>query len=206
MRAALALVALLAGGRALAAPPSLDELVTRLEASSKDVQTLSGEFTQRNRLKLFKQELRSTGRFYFRRPRQIRWEYVAPDPSTLLLDGQTATLSTPGAAPQVFDLAHDAVMRTIFDQLLLWLGPGSLGGARADYDLSVTGSASAPALVLVPKAGGAIARAFQRIELRLDGKSLLLRSILLTEKNGDEKEIVFGKLARNAALPAGAFR
>ena len=42
--------------------------------------------------------------------------------------------------------------------------------------------------------------------LRLDGKTWLMKSILLVEKNGDEKEIDFGKLARNAKLPPDAFK
>ncbi len=188
---------------AAAAPPSVDELTAKLEASSKDVTSLSGEFTQRNKLKLFKQELRSKGRLYFQRPRKIRWEYLDPDPSTLVLDGERATLRTPGAAPQSFDLTKDATMRMVFDQLLTWLGPGSMTQARADYDLSV---AAGPILVLVPKAGSPIAKAFSRIELRLDAKTLLMKSILLTEKNGDEKEITFTKLTRNGPLPADAFQ
>ena len=58
----------------------------------------------------------------------------------LVLDGNQATLTTPGAAPQVFDLDKDATMRAIFDQLLTWLGPGSLAAARDDYDLSTGGT------------------------------------------------------------------
>jgi outer membrane lipoprotein carrier protein len=181
-------------------------LLQRLEESSKTVSTLAGEFSQRNRLRLFKQELRSKGRFFFRRPRQIRWEYTTPDPSTLILDGQRATLTMPGSTPQVFDLERDATMRAIFDQLLLWLGPGSLGQARADYQLSVAGTAEQPVLQLVPKPGGPIARAFLRVALRLDGKSLLIRAIELTERNGDDKEITFTRLDRNPALPPDAFK
>jgi outer membrane lipoprotein carrier protein len=186
-------------------PPPVDELLAKLEASSKDLTTLKGEFTQRTRVKLFKQELRSTGRILFRRPRQLRWEYTAPDPSVMVLDGDRATLTTPGAAPQVFDLAHDATMRPIFDQLLLWLSPGSLGRAREQYQLTVAGTAELPTLVLEPKSG-AMARAFRRVELRLDGRSGLLRGILLVEQNGDEKEIAFTRLERNVALPEDAFR
>jgi outer membrane lipoprotein carrier protein len=201
----LAILAFLFSALAAAAPVSVDELIARLGKSSEGVNTLAGEFTQRNKLKLFKQELRSTGKFYFQRPRRIRWEYVAPDPSTLILDGDTATLRTPGAEPQTFDLAKDATMRAIFDQLLTWLGPGSMAQARVDYDIGALGSAAEPRLSLVPKATSPVAKAFRSIELRLDGKTLLMRSILLTEKNGDEKEITFTHLQRNAAIPAGAF-
>jgi outer membrane lipoprotein-sorting protein len=186
--------------------PPLADVVKKVDAAKAGVETLAGEFTQKNRVKLFKQELSSKGRLYFRKPRQIRWEYTAPDPSVLVLDGNQARMTTPGAAPQVFDLDKDATMRAIFDQLLTWLGPGSLAAARDDYDLSTGGSAAAPTLVLTPKAASAIAKAFARIELRLDAKSWLMKSILLVEKNGDEKEIDFSKLQRNVKLPPDAFK
>ncbi|HEX4456891.1 MAG TPA: outer membrane lipoprotein carrier protein LolA [Polyangia bacterium] len=191
---------------AYAEAPALDALLKDVDAAKASVTTLSGEFTQKNRVKLFKQELIAKGKLYFRQPRQIRWEYTTPDPSTLILDGNRATLTSPGAAPQVFDLAKDATMRAIFDQLLVWLGSGSLAQARVDYDIASGGTTAAPTLLLTPKAASAVARAFTRVELRLDGKTHLLRAIALVEPNGDEKEIVFTKLTKNAALPENAFR
>jgi len=201
----LALV-LLASAAQAAPPPSVDQLLSELSSSAQRTTSLAGEFTQKNRLKLFKQELSSKGRLYFQAPRRIRWEYLAPDPSTLVLDGDRAMLRTPGAAPQVFDLQHDATLRAVFDQLLMWLAPGGLAQARTDYELSTAGSAAEPTLVLVPKASSAVAKAFSRIELRVDGKSKLLRAIKLTEKNGDEKLIELTRLDRNAALPKDAFQ
>jgi outer membrane lipoprotein carrier protein len=207
---ALAGTALLAGaawattGRAEAT--RLDDLLREIDGAKASTESLAGEFTQRNRVKLFKQELTSKGRLYFRKPRQIRWEYTSPDPSTLILDGNVATLSTPGAPAQRFDLDKDATMRAIFDQLLTWLGPGSLAQARADYELALGGTTAAPTLVLTPKPDRAAARAFARVELRVDGKTRLLRSLALVEKNGDEKEITFTKLQKNVTLPADAFR
>ena len=203
---ALAVAVVVAGGAAAAAPLPVDVIVARVDAAKAGVTTLAGEFTQRNKVKLFKQELTSKGKLYFEKPRQIRWEYTAPDPSVLILDGDKATLATPGATRQEFDLSKDATMRAIFDQLLTWLGPGSLASARADYVLSGGGPPAAPTLTMTPKPESAIAQAFTRIELRLDGKTYLMKSILLVEKNGDEKEIDFSKLLRNGKLPADAFR
>jgi outer membrane lipoprotein-sorting protein len=193
----------LCAGSAKAAP-GVDELLARIEKSSSVVNTLAGEFTQKNRLKMFKQEITSKGRFFYQRPRKVRWEYTEPDPSTMVLDGDTATLRTPGVPAQTFDLAKDPVMRAVFDQLLLWVGAGSLSRAKADYALSAGGTDAAPLLTLTPNPGGPIAKAFKRIDLELD-KDLLLKTILLVEPNGDEKKIVFSKMTRNAKLPADAF-
>jgi outer membrane lipoprotein carrier protein len=185
---------------------AVDEVVGKVDAAKAGVETLAGEFTQKNRVKLFKQELASKGRLYFKKPRQIRWEYTTPDPSVMILDGNQARLLMPGAPPQTFDLTRDATMRAIFEQLLTWLGPGSLAAAKTDYALSATGTPAAPVLVLTPRASSAVAKAFARIDLRLDPKSWLMKAIVLVEKNGDEKEIDFSKLARNAKLPPGAFQ
>jgi outer membrane lipoprotein-sorting protein len=195
-----------AGAAGAGGAPSLDELVGKVDAASKHVETLVGQFTQHNRVKLFKQELTSKGLVYFKKPRQIRWEYTEPDPSVMILDGNKATLRSPGSAPQEFDLDKDATMRAIFEQLLTWLGPGSLEHARDDYEMAAGGTREAPTLTLTPKATSAVGKAFGKIELRLDGKSYIMRSILLVEKNGDEKEIVFTHLQRNGKLPADAFK
>ena len=206
-RALLALVlAATTSGLARAESPSLNAVVEQVDAASKHVETLVGQFTQRNRVKLFKQELTAKGLVYFKKPRQIRWEYTEPDPSVMILDGNKATLRSPGSPPQEFDLDKDATMRAIFEQLLTWLGPGSLARARDDYEMAAGGTAAAPQLTLTPKATSAVGKAFARIELRLDGKTFIMRSILLVEKNGDEKEIVFPHLVRNGKLPADAFK
>jgi outer membrane lipoprotein-sorting protein len=201
----LAVAALVLAAPLASASPTVDGVLAKLESSSQSLSTLQGDFTQRNRLKLFKQELKSRGLLRFKPPRQIRWEYVDPDPSTLVLDGSKATLTTPGQPAQVFDLDKDATMRAVFDQLLTWFQPSGLKAAAHDYELATSGTDAAPVLTLSPKASSPVARAFSRIELRLAGDTMLMRSILLIEKNGDEKEISFGKLTRNAPLPPAAF-
>ncbi len=201
-----ALVFLVAATARADAPPRLDVLLAQLTAASAHVDSLRGVFVQDNQLKLFKQELHSTGMFYFHRPRQIRWEYQSPDPSTMVLNGNAATIRTPGSDAQSFDLAKEPSVRAVFDQILVWLEPSALAAAQTDYDLSTEGSAKEPVLVLRPKAGSLLGRTFSRVALRLDGKELLLRAIELTETNGDQKTIRFTKMERNQPLPPNAFK
>lgn len=191
---------------ALPAHAAVDaSVLSKIDAAARSTKTLSAEFTQKNRMKLFKQELASKGRLYFRAPRQIRWEYTSPDPSLMILDGTKATMSSPGTEAQVFDLDKDTTMRAIFDQLLTFVGGGSIASFEADYTIESQGSDKAPELVLTPRATSAVDKAFTRIELGFDGKSQV-RKIVLREKNGDEKVIDFAKVERNGKIPADAFR
>ena len=47
-----------------------------------------------------------------------------------------------------------------------------------------------------------LAKVFSRIELHVDGKTMLLRRLLMVEQSGDEKEVIFSKLDRNVELNA----
>lgn len=196
------------------ADAAVESLLQRLRAAQADVRTLAADFTQRNRVKLFRQELTSQGRLIYdkgdkgdppARPARLRWEYTAPDPSLLLLIGERAELRAPGQAPRTFDTGRDGTLRAVFDQMGLWLGSGAVQTARRDNTLSVAGTAAAPTLVLIPREGTALARVFARVELRLDGKTLLLRGLLLQERSGDEKEITLSRVQRNPVVPAGTF-
>jgi outer membrane lipoprotein-sorting protein len=209
-----------------AALPSPQELVGRMQAAQADLRSLGAEFEQVSRVKLFKQELRSQGRLLFLReqpagardagPSRLRWEYLRPDPSTLLLVGDKARLRMGNRPPQDFDTGKDANLRAIFVQLKLWLGlsgtatAGDGGKAAAaelavDYALSSAGDKARPVLVLSPKPESILGKAFSRVELSLSPKNSQLEKLLLVEQSGDEKEISFTRIERNTALPKGAF-
>jgi len=204
-RAALAAaIALLAAPAARADEAATPALVERLDRAAAAVHALAGDFTQRSRVALFRQELLSRGRFAYEKPARLRWEYLAPDPSVLIVDGGHATMASPGEPPRRFDLAGDATLGAVAGQLFLWLGAGSLARAREDYALAAGGSEREPTLSLEPKPGTALAKAFARIELRFDER-LLLRAIRLRERSGDEKEIAFTRIERNPRLPPSTF-
>lgn len=202
-----AAVAPAAAGPATGTASAPAELMRRIDAAQADLRTLAAEFVQTSRIKLFKQQIRSQGRLLYQRgtPTKLRWEYTKPDPSTMLLIGDRATLRIGTRPPQVFDSARDPTLHAIFTQLQLWLGNGSLAAAQGEYEIRSSGPPEQPALLLMPKPSSVLSRAFARIELHVDGRTLQLVRLLLIENSGDEKEIAFSRLQRNSALPANAF-
>lgn len=197
------------GGTKVALSP--EELMARIDRMQRDLHSLSAEFVQLSRVKLFRQELRSEGRMLYQKAgagspaARLRWEYLRPDPSTVLLIGDRATLRMGTLPPQTFDTGGDPKMRAIFAQLRLWLGQGELTTAQGDYDVSVGGKPAQPALLLSPRSSTPLSATFVRIELHVDGQTLQLQRLLLVEKSGDEKEIIFSKIQRNPALSDAQF-
>jgi len=197
------------GSRVEASPlPTPTELMTKIDSAQKDLHSLRADFVQNSRVKLFRQQISSEGRFLYAKgnPARLRWEYLKPDPSTMILVGEQAQLKMGTRAPQLIDTGKDPTLRAIFTQLRLWLGQGSLRDAESEYDVKAGGTVEQPALLLTPKAQSPLSRVFSRIELHVDGKTMLLRRLLMVEQNGDEKEVIFGKLDRNIELPASQFQ
>lgn len=180
----------------------------RIDKAQADLRTLTAEFVQHSRIKLFKQEISSEGRLFYKRgtPTKLRWEYTRPDPSTMLLIGDKATLRIGTRPPQVFDSAGDPTLNAIFTQLQLWLGNGALASAQGEYVVSSGGTAQKPALILAPRPGAALSKAFARIELHVDGQTMQLARLLLVETSNDEKEVVFTRMQRNLPVPDSAFQ
>ena len=193
--------------RAAAPLPTVEQLVARIDTQQKDLRSLRGEFVQHTRVKLFRQQISSEGRLLYVRgtPSKLRWEYLRPDASTLLMVGDVATLRMGTRAPQVFDTAKDPTLRAVFTQLRLWLGQGALAEAQGEYTMATAGTPDRPALVLQPKPSSVLAKTFSRIELHVDGRTAILQRLLLVEQSGDEKEIVFGKIQRNVDIAPNLF-
>lgn len=190
------------------AAPALQPLLQKIDRAQQGVRSLTADFVQRNRVKLFRQEIQSRGRLRYQRTpaARLRWEYLAPDPSTLLLLARKAYLLLPGQAARTFDLDRDPTMRAIFTEMELWLGQGALKDAGTHYEVQAGGTDAAPVVVLVPRPSTPLSKAFARIELRPDPRTYLLRGLLLVERGGDEKEITFTRVEVNGDQPAELFQ
>lgn len=175
-------------------------LLEKVAKARAGQETLVGDFTQRKRLSLFRDEVRSTGRFKLRRPAQLRWEYLQPDPSVIILDGARLTVKTPGAKAETYDVARQPGTKALLGRLLAALGATPLTAAEPDFALKVVGPA---ALLLVAR--GDLAKHVVEVELRFDA-AWQVAGVRLREKNGDQTEIAFSGLKRNAKVDDAAFK
>jgi outer membrane lipoprotein-sorting protein len=169
----------------------VDALLGRVAAAGKDVQGLSGDFTQKKRVAAFKQELTSHGRFAFVRPSHLEWRYTDPDPSALVVDGDKATLTLPDEPPRSYDLTKQPGLRAVVRQMQLWLGGGDPAQLKTDYEASLVKGA----LHLVPRDAKLRAR-IGAVDVEFDDKTLLPRAVRVSEAGGDTTAISFSNLKK----------
>jgi outer membrane lipoprotein-sorting protein len=194
------LIAFLLPAGALAASP--DAVLDRLHGLAAGVETLASDFSQEKYLSVFQDVLPARGRFYYRKPDQLRWEMTAPVTSGFVLDGQTGRRwQDAGSRGERFDIAREPVMKIVADQLLAWT-KADFEALRRDYRISLAGEAPVR-LRLDPK--GAAAGFLDHLSITFAADGRHVQQVEVHEKGGDYTRITFHGTVVNGPLADDLF-
>jgi outer membrane lipoprotein carrier protein len=202
--ALLALVVTLAptGVRA-AAPRRLAEVLEAHCRAREATSTLRARFVQTKVFTVLGEKERSAGVVYYRKPDQLRWEYLEPDRSWTVIQGDRGW----AVFPRIHQVQRFNLGASRTDGILSIVGFGACGPAfAASFDVTlVSGADAAPVLSMVPRRPE-IAASFTRIELTLDPKDHLPRAAVLHETTGDAIRFEFVDVRRGIALEGSLFQ
>ncbi|MBZ5589145.1 MAG: outer membrane lipoprotein carrier protein LolA [Acidobacteriia bacterium] len=210
-RRALATLGLLACPLALAQEPlpaglhgadKLAALVQRVSQLQASAATLTADFEQRKTSRLLAEPSVSRGKFYFRAPDSVRWEYEAPRPMTVLLTGGVAITYRPvekRAERVEVGRAQRRVLRFIsaaepLEKLLAYFS----------FTFRDPGEAGNYTLLLKPTSHQ-IKKRLQVVEIEIDRHSLLPVRVAYTEADGDTTAYAFSKIERNQPQASDLF-
>ncbi len=112
-----------------------------IQSASDKVATFSCDFVQERNLALFAEPVLFYGSLSVARPDRLRWEFSKPLPSVLIFSGDQGIRCSGDTPPVHFDLGSDPIMRTVAEQLWLWLG-GDYSKLKDLYLLEKTGPAT----------------------------------------------------------------
>lgn len=183
----------------LSAEPAHLQRLEELQKALSDISSISGDFVQSKKMDFLSEPLVSGGRFHFARPDYLRWEYLSPAPSGLIIDGgQVQAWTGPPSAKVRQPEAMAEASRMVAGQVMLWMKmePEAI---RAAYEVSVIGERPLK-LKVVPKRGGA--RKFLKhleVEFNTDGRTV--RRVILQEAES-RTTLTFERVALNRPRPA----
>jgi outer membrane lipoprotein-sorting protein len=164
---------------------------------SAGVNTLQAGFVQRKHLKILSRPLVSEGRFYFRSPDALRWEYLSPVRSVLLLNKGNVKRYIQQNNRLVEENQNSAqVMKFVLPEIAAW--------NRGNFDSSPTFSASLKPgrksrILLTPKDKGMRAM-IQAIEITLSEKPGEIDTVRIIESDEAYTVIEFKNVRTNQRL------
>ncbi len=188
---------------ALTGSQRLDSLVARIKLEQGRVETLEAEFVQERASEFLARPETSRGKLFYARPDRVRWEYLDPNPISLVIDGDEMLTWY-----RDLGRAEKVKVGRVSSQVFRYLDATGSLEALMDY-FAVT--------ISTPKVGEAwrldLDPRYPRIAKRLAGITLWIDPVLYlpvrvryAEPNGDSTEYRFSELRANVPIPAERFR
>lgn len=184
------------------------EFLKKLEAKNKDVKTIEGKFSQVKNQKIFLEEIKSEGVFYFKKPGKFRCDYLAPNEMINYLIDNVAYMYVPeNKQVDKYTFNSEGSQIKQLNQMLLGFGVSVNDIDKVfnyEIDSSLTDKKDERALVLVPKEKDK-GVGISRVHLWFDSATLTPKKILSFEESGDETTITIKDIKVNKGIPDDKF-
>ena len=203
MRPLLAALILLAAATVLPDPGSVEELFTRIQGAQAGMNTLEARFEQIKRSSLLAEEAHSIGVMSYRKPDRIRWEYLRPDPYTILIEGDNFS----AYYPQLHKLKTARVARLRHRVFNFLVATEPLEKLTTHFQVEFREGGSRPTwtLVLTPLTQ-MIRKTIAQVTVQIDKTTALPSELFIEEADGDSTRIRFTAVIANKDLAADTFR
>jgi outer membrane lipoprotein carrier protein len=207
LRVGVVLAVLLAGSAptasALPGPPSLDEIVTKVQATCARTRDLSAHFEQIATIKSLDQVQKASGILLLKRPEKMRWEYRTPEPRLFVTDGKTLWAYSPAEKQVVVQQIDQAFASRL--PLAILAGDCAL---RKDFQVSqvvnaaTRGSTTSAILDLTPRHPEAgIARMLLEVSL----KDYTVTRTTIFDSQGNTTVITLSEVKLDPGIPEQEF-
>jgi len=187
----------------LSSSERLDALFERVRVEQKAVHSLEARFVQRKESELLIEPEVSKGSFSYLAPDRVRWEFVSPNPMTVVIDDQRMTT-------WYRDLKRADVLAVgrYSEQILQYLGASGTLETLLDYFRVRATFPRDPAepyrLSLDPRYPR-IAKRIESMDVWIDRQRFVPVGLRYVEPDGDVTEYRFTEIEVNADIPPERF-
>ena len=172
-----------------------------IRAAAGNVTSVQAAFVQHKYLPILAKPLESTGALYYQAPESLRWEYVSPIQSVLLMhDGHVRRLiKDDNGFKEEANAGLDA-MQVVLQQITHWLN-----GQFEDDPMFAPELRPDGLIVLTPR-NDALKTVLQRIELYLGQEPGMIRQVKIFEGPDAYTELTFSQTILNRKLAPEVFQ
>lgn len=199
----LAIPALGIRAETAAAPDDLSEVLSLLSRNSRQVETLSCEFTQEKHLEILEEVLASTGSFSFQRPDRLRWEIIEPVSSGIIVSGKDGgTWHDRTGESEHFKVQDVPAVRILSGQLFAF--------ATMDFDalkdqFQIALVQKEPAVILLTPHAVEMQDYIKSLRVTIDPNGQHVETVRMNESDGDYTMIHFRNVELNIPLGKDLF-
>ncbi len=179
-------------------PKAVKDAFTKMNASTK---SFSSDFKQTKEFSFMDRPLVSTGKFYYQKSDQLRWEYISPLQYVMLINGDNIRIKEDGKV-KTYSSAVNEVFKTVKEIIL-----GCISGEilnDPNYEPAFYESDKQYQVKLQPK-DKQLKEYMKEINIFLDKSSNELSYLILKDGSGDITKIEFQNRKINQSIDESTF-
>jgi outer membrane lipoprotein-sorting protein len=175
----------------------------KLSEASRAANTIQSDFIQEKHLTVLSDKIVSSGKFYFKKENQLRWEYISPIKYLIILSNNKVYIKDDNKTNQ-YDLGSNKVFKEI-NSVMSGAVQGNLLQDETKYKSAFYENSKNYLVILTP-IDKIMKDYIKSIYLYFDKKNFSVTMLKLVENSDDYTLIQFNNRKQNLALSADLFK
>ncbi len=173
----------------------------QIKKAAEGIKTIEAHFVQEKHLKILSKPLISKGIFYYQAPNSLRWEYMTPVRSILLMhNGKTRRFVKSRNGLVENSRTNPTGTQIILQEISMWLK-----GHFSDNPIFDATLEEGQKIVLTPKEKG-LSKMISHIDLILSDKPGIIRSVTIYEDPDSYTRLIFTNTKINKKIREAIFQ
>ncbi|MDQ1278556.1 MAG: hypothetical protein QG555_1599 [Thermodesulfobacteriota bacterium] len=169
-----------------------------IQQESAKIKSVKAQFTQSKHMKILARPLVSKGRFYFQSPAAVRWEYVSPVKSILLMNRDGIRRYTQGSGGLTEDKSGSLpAMQVVLKEIGQW-AQGRF--TTNEHFTAVLKKGRVPLIIMTPREKGLAAMISRMVITLASDRPGILKSVKIFENEGNYTLFEFSDLQINEKI------
>lgn len=178
------------------------KLIEQLNLVSQQTNTITADFTQEKEMSFLEEKVISSGKFYYKKENQLKWEYTEPFTYAIILNGDRIRIIDEGKKKD-FDAGSNRMFMEI-SKVMTGMVNGTLLTSE-QFTTSWTETEGFYQAELIPN-GTTLKDYLLRIELKVNKQDYTVEELKMFEKSGDYTRVTFRNKKLNETIPPDIFR
>jgi outer membrane lipoprotein carrier protein len=174
--------------------PALRAVLEQFDAAQAQVRALSARFVERKEIGLLKNAVVQKGQFYHTKPDKFLWEYLSPEPKTLLMNGKSLVAYYP------VQKQAEEIQTRLSKRLVKYFGLGQVFADLQEYytlSLDPANTVARTHLIVMKPRSKRLEKRLSEVRIWLDDELKQVRQLEYREADGDRTLFTFEDIRVN---------
>jgi len=176
---------------------SVEALKIRIKETARNTQSISSDFTQEKEMSMIREKIVSKGKFYFKKEKMLRWEYIQPFSYLIIIRNDQISIRDENKVNQ-FSVQSNKVFQEI-NRVILGSIRGTLVGDGQNFRAAFTED-PAHWIVRLKTLSPRLKESLSEIVIWFDRKDCSVSRLDMYEPGGDCTRITFTEKKLNPPL------